>query len=164
MWKDIIGWEGLYQVNENGDVINKITKHVLVGDVNPASYSRVCLYCKQHKPPKQRFFRHRLVALHFIDNPNNLPEVNHKDCNTYNNNVKNLEWVSKKENELHSRMVGKKEYKPFVVIFQDEENITYNAKSELSHILGVSVCTIRYWLEGKNKGFLHYGIKEIHYI
>ena len=75
-----------------------------------------------------------------------------------------LEWVSKKENELHSRMVGKKEYKPFVVIFQDEENITYNAKSELSHILGVSVCTIRYWLEGKNKGFLHYGLKEIHYI
>lgn len=55
MWKDIIGWEGLYQVNENGDVINKITKHVLVGDVNPAGYCRVCLYCKQHKPPKQRF-------------------------------------------------------------------------------------------------------------
>ncbi len=49
---------------------------------------------------------HRIVAITFLDNPNNLPEVNHKDGNKSNNNVDNLEWVSREENQLHAFATG----------------------------------------------------------
>lgn len=48
---------------------------------------------------------HRAVTLAFLPNPNNLPEVNHKDGNKLNNHLSNLEWVSSKENQLHASFV-----------------------------------------------------------
>ena len=108
MWKDIIGWEKYYEINEHGDVRNKLTKHLVIGDKNSVGYMRVCLYNKNHNPKKQRFFRHRLVATHFIQNPYNLPEVNHLDTDITNNDVSNLEWVTRNENEQHSRLLGHK--------------------------------------------------------
>lgn len=48
-------------------------------------------------------YLHRIVAEHFIENPNNLPEVNHKDGNYYNNIASNLEWISKQDNMIHAR-------------------------------------------------------------
>ena len=62
IWKDIKNWEEFYEVNEFGDVRNKITKRFLIGDINSSGYYRVCLYNKTHFPEKERFFRHRLVA------------------------------------------------------------------------------------------------------
>ena len=56
----------------------------------------------------KRFQVHRLVAEAYIPNPNNLPEVNHKDGNRANNNVSNLEWCTRSENALHSTRVLKK--------------------------------------------------------
>lgn len=99
MWKDIQGWENLYEVNQSGEVRNKLTHNLIIGDINSGGYCRVCLYNKNHTPSKQRFFRHRLVANAFIPNPDNLPEVNHKDHDLKNNCVKNLEWCTKRENE-----------------------------------------------------------------
>ena len=52
-----------------------------------------------------------MVALNFLPNPNNYPEVNHIDCNRLNNKVDNLEWVSKEQNILHSFKYGKKSNK-----------------------------------------------------
>ena len=52
---------------------------------------------------------HRLVAECFIPNPDNLPQVNHKDCNKSNNSVDNLEWISKAENIQHSHASGRME-------------------------------------------------------
>ncbi len=62
-------------------------------------YKRVTL-CDQGKT--KRFLVHRLVAMVYLPNPDNLPQVNHKDGNKCNNSVENLEWVSAKDNNLHS--------------------------------------------------------------
>lgn len=53
-----------------------------------------------------RKYVHRLVAEYFLDNPDNLPQVNHKDCNKSNNHVSNLEWVSAADNIRHSHKCG----------------------------------------------------------
>lgn len=165
MWKSIKGWEGLYSINENGDVKNDITGNLIKGDINSSGYYRVCLYNKNHKPSKERFFRHRLVAIHFIENPYELKEVNHIDGDKSNNHVNNLEWVSREENELHCRKVlNNKEYKPYKVIYSDDNEEIYETKSELANKLGVSGACIKNWLHGKTKGYVNYNIKEIKYL
>ena len=110
------------------------------------------------------FFVHRLVAESFISNPNSLKEVNHKDCDTSNNHYTNLEWVNKKDNELHSRKYGSKVYKPFIVKYQNGKSKTYESRSDLAEELKVSRECIKFWLHNKNKGYIKHGIKEIYYI
>lgn len=165
MWKNIKGWEGYYSINENGYVRNDITGKLIKGDINSSGYYRVCLYNKNHKPSKQRFFRHRLVAIHFIDNPLNLEEVNHIDGDKSNNSRDNLEWVSRKENELHCRKeINNKEYKPFKVCYFDDNIELCDTKSDLASKLNVTTACIKNWLHGKSKGYMNYGIKEIKYL
>ena len=165
MWIDIIGWEEFYEVNENGDVRNKKTKNILIGDKNSIGYPRVCLYNVKNVPVKQRFFRHRLVASHFLDNINNYEEVNHIDSNIENSNYKNLEWCDKKYNELHSRKNpnSKKEYKPFDVIFDNGEILTFNSKYDLANMLHVSHTLVKLWLHEKSETYKKYKIVEIKY-
>lgn len=164
IWKDIHGWEQFYQVNENGEVKNKTTGKILIGDKNSEGYCRVGLMAKNHVPVRQRFFRHRLVAEHFIPNPNNLREVNHIDCNIENNQKDNLEWISKKANELHSRIYGSKEYKPFKVVFNNGAIEKFNVKEDLAVKIGVTRTAVKYWLQDKNHGYLNHGINSIQYI
>lgn len=92
-FKEVIGYEGLYWVSNLGNVKSK--KQQLKPCVGVYGYPVVNL----RKQGKQKTFTvHRLVALHFIDNPNNLPQVNHKDeCKT-NNCVTNLEWCTLQQN------------------------------------------------------------------
>lgn len=109
IWKDIAGYEGLYQVSNLGSVKSIDRKvfgkeHLFVqfkkGKIKKAhlsgkGYLKVVLY-KENKP--KRCYVHRLVAETFLNNPNNLPQVNHKDENKLNNNVSNLEWCTNKYN------------------------------------------------------------------
>ena len=62
---------------------------------------------------------HRLVAKAFIPNPYKLPEVNHKDCNKYNNKVTNLEWVSKHDNMKHASIYSYKHREELSPLTQD---------------------------------------------
>lgn len=164
MWKSIKEWEGLYSINENGDIKNDKTGKLIVGDINNCGYYRVCLYDKQNNR-KQRYFRHRLVAMHFLDNPNNYEQVNHIDGDKTNNNVNNLEWVSARDNDLHCMKVLKsRPYKPYKVVYANGEVVVYETKSELATILGVTITTIKHYLHGKSKGYLNYGIISINYI
>ena len=98
IWKDIIGYEGFYQISSYGNVRNTKTGQTLTGDVNNIGYRRVFLYA----PVRKRFFVHRLVAEHFCDGYAEGLVVNHIDGNKMNNNYQNLEWVTRSENDLHA--------------------------------------------------------------
>lgn len=161
MWKDIPEWESYYEINENGDVRNKLTGNYIKGDINNAGYYRVCLY---HKSKKQRFFRHRLVAQLFIPNPNNYPEVNHINGNKSMNNKHNLQWCDRIYNEREAHRLEIKQYKPFKVLFQNGEIKHYEFAIDLANELGLTKRTIQNYLQGKSKGYIKQGIKEIEYL
>ena len=116
IWKDILGYEKLYKVSNTGKIesagrlVEVEVKHRykydrIVGHVelqprpNKKGYLRVCL-SKNKK--KKDLYVHRLVAEAFIPNPENLPEVNHKDGDKTNNNDWNLEWTTHKNNQQHA--------------------------------------------------------------
>lgn len=165
MWKDIKGWEDYYEVSDQGEVRNKLTQNILIGDINNCGYYRVCLYNKNHVPPKQRFFRHRLVAEHFIPNPQKLEQINHKDSNKANNTVDNLEWCSPRENTIHSILNGKAnyKYKPFIAIFENGQEKQYNTTTDLiNDIPKLTKTIILSWFNKGCKSYTKYGIKEIY--
>lgn len=95
IWKDIDGFEGLYEVSTKGRVRNKKTNRIFIGKNNSAGYRAVTLKGNDYNI-------HRLVALAFIPNPQNLPQVDHVDENKGNNDVSNLRWVTSSENVRHS--------------------------------------------------------------
>lgn len=120
LWKDIKEYEGCYQVsnlgriksldrmtnNQYGEYFMKgrILKNSIIKD---KGYCRVSLNNGNGKISKRV---HRLVAEAFIPNPENKPEVNHKDGNKLNNCVSNLEWCTNKENIEHSIRTGLKKH------------------------------------------------------
>ena len=108
IWKDIEGYEGYYQVSNIGRIKSLSREKIMPNGTlcftkerilnlnkNINGYMSISLY----KNNKRETFRiHRLVAIAFIQNPNNLPDVNHKDENKENNCVDNLEWCDKTYN------------------------------------------------------------------
>lgn len=94
-WVDIKGYEGLYQVSNYGKIINIKRNKELKLHKDKYGYLKVTLSKNNFK---KNFLVHRLVALAFISNPNNLLQINHKDENKMNNCVDNLEWCNAKYN------------------------------------------------------------------
>lgn len=95
IWKDIKGYEGIYQISNLGRVKNKLTEEIKKQSDNGNGYKNVNLW---NKNKGQTFYIHRLVAEAFIENTLNKPEVHHIDSDRSNNDVKNLAWVTTKEN------------------------------------------------------------------
>lgn len=112
MKKKITDYESYY-IYSDGKVFNSSTGKFLKGSIGEGGYHYYRL-SKNNK--KKMFYAHRLVAEHFIDNPNNLPIVNHIDGNKLNNNIENLEWSSYSSNVKHAHQnnlissCGKREY------------------------------------------------------
>lgn len=98
IWKDIVGWDGLYQVSSFGRVksFRKKEPHILSSCVGKHGYNVVLLHDGKGKRKNERV--HRLVAQAFIPNANNYPYINHKDENKTNNCVNNLEWCTAEYN------------------------------------------------------------------
>lgn len=111
VWKDVKGYEGYYQVSNKGRVrsvdriikmgkiTGKVKGKILKIQNDGHGYGQVSL----SREGKYKSYKvHRLVAEHFVPNPNNLKHVNHIDGDKTNNNADNLEWVTQKENNQHA--------------------------------------------------------------
>jgi hypothetical protein len=110
IWKDIIDFEGRYQVSNlgrlkslQGNFPSKRKEKILKLSLKNG-YPKTLLW-KDSKATTARV--HRVVAFAFLDNPYNKPNINHKDGNRANNVVENLEWCTQKENIHHSRNITK---------------------------------------------------------
>lgn len=103
VWKDIKGYEGLYQVSNLGRVksLKHLKEYFLTYRIEGKGYASVALF-KGTVSSRKSYKVHRLVADAFIPNPENKPQINHKDGNKLNNSVENLEWVTNQENIVHA--------------------------------------------------------------
>lgn len=106
---DIKGYEGLYKITITGVVKSLPKKHgrseeFILKQKKDVGYWRVAL----HKSGVIKYLLvHRLIALHFIPNPKNKPQINHKNGVRDDNRLENLEWCTTSENGLHSyRVLG----------------------------------------------------------
>ena len=161
-WVDVPDWENYYEISDEGKVRNKLTGHIISEDrSNRSGYVRVTLY---KKPLKKKFLLHRLVMLSFCGSCD--LEVNHKDSNKMNNSLDNLEYVTRKENELHCRMYGNKKhlYKPFIVEFSNGVVVECSSRKELADMIGVTRECVKNWLHKKTRGYDKYGIRNIEYV
>lgn len=145
-WKDIKGYENYYQISNNGQVKNIKTNKILIGDINSAGYKRVILYT----PNKKRFFIHRLVAEHFCNKPLNYKGlvVNHIDGNKLNNDYKNLEFITRSENDKHAFKLNLRkpypaQYKREVIAIKNDEIILFNTTLECSKYFKTTPASIR---------------------
>lgn len=152
VWKDIEGYEGLYQVSNLGRVKRVTTGRILKGMVSGSGYIQVDL-SKQGATSKKLI--HRLAAQAFIPNPENKLEVNHIDEDKTNNKVDNLEWATRQENNnhgTHNEKVSKSNSIPIIAThIKSEDSKEFYGASECARQLGLSQSHISEVLKGKRK-------------
>ena len=151
IWKDVVNYEGYYQVSNLGNV--RSLPHITINQrkrkgrmrkpyTNWKGYLAVCL-CKDGKCKSYQV--HRLVAQAFLPNPNNYPMINHKDENKKNNNVSNLEWCDVTYNNNYgnrTKRARSKICKPVVAIrTSDNQQEHYLSLTEVSKTFRIHITT-----------------------
>lgn len=155
IWKDIVGFEGLYKISNEGNILSLLTDKVL-SPYNNKGYLMVRLY-KNSKPSS--LYVHRLVAQTFVENPNGYVEINHIDENKRNNHYSNLEWCSRVHNYNHGsrndRIGVASSVNKLIPVVQlsKEGNIinTFNSINEAGEYLGKNPSHISSCCTGKRK-------------
>ena len=128
VWKDVKGYENLYKISSLGRIKNAQKNTFLKQTNHSCGYLTVEL--RKNKIAKKRYM-HRLVAEAFIPNPDNLTQVNHKNENKKDNNIKNLEWCSPQYNSTYGTRLERfsKSKKKRVLQFDLDENFIKEWKS-----------------------------------
>ena len=161
IWKDIKGFEGLYQVSDTGLVYSIRRKKILKPKTDRYGYYAVGLWKGDKKYPKTI---HRLVADAFVEKAEGCDVVNHLDCDKKNNNVANLEWTTVQKNTKHAydnikkyhdhvqrvNKLGIEARKIKIDAFYNGEYIgSFNGKKEVAERLGISEKTVYNRLHGR---------------
>lgn len=149
LWKECPGYEGRYMVSSFGRVKRQAysivyvngrehfyEEEILKPQLTKQGYYRIELVSPSGKPKKE--FVHRLVALAFIENPERLPFVNHKDENPQNNYVGNLEWCTPYYNTHYgtrNERIAATLSKPVKCV---ETGVVYKSQQEAEEALGIS--------------------------
>ena len=142
-WRSIEGFDN-YLVSNKGRVMNSKTGRILKPADNRQGYEQVIL-CKDGKGTNKRV--NRLVAQAFIDNPNNLETVNHIDEDKHNNNVDNLEWMSRGDNVRYSLSKPVEQYD----LKSGELLATYPSTNAVERLMGFNQSTISKACRGQRK-------------
>ena len=136
VWKDVVGYEGLYKVSNKGNVYSvgrinsqckKIGGIILKPGYTRGGYLLVNL-CENGKVKSK--YIHRLVLEAFVENPNNLPEVNHLDEIKDNNELSNLEWCDSSYNINYGTRTERVSKKVRAVNVETGEVLTFSSISE----------------------------------
>lgn len=157
-WRDIKGYEGLYQVSNAGDIksLRKLKyngsgmffqKEMILSQTNTSTGYKKVELTKEGKRKSHRV--HRLVAEAFIPNIENKPYINHIDGNPINNKIENLEWVTQKENVNHAIDIGLKKLK-FEFNYKELHSLYIEQKCTLKDIAkyyNTNETTIRRYLK-----------------
>jgi len=161
IWKEITDYEK-YSISNLGRVKSN-QKHkkeiILKNRISNCGYNRVCL---QNKGNVKHISVHRLVALLFIENPKNKPQVNHKNLNKKDNRVDNLEWMTASENMTHS-VVNGRNLKHLTVIKLSSPPEIYHSIVEASKATGIDKKAIGNCIRGKSKTSGGYKWKKYEY-
>ncbi len=137
-WRPVYGYEGLYEINSDGDVRNLRytnkdgTYYVLKPRVGDTGYAMVSLTKPGNKTSKNKKL-HRLLMLSFVGPDPDRPVVNHKGGNKLNNDLSNLEWTTSSENNIHAIQTGLRSYdkirREYHVVVDDLDFTALGAKA-----------------------------------
>ena len=129
-WKVIDGYNNNYSVSNKGNVKNNNTERILKQTINRDGYHRLSLYVDR----KQKTVEiHRLVAIAFIPNPENKPCVDHINNNKIDNNVNNLRWATRSENQ-HNHKLSKANTSGVKGVSYDKRKKKWKAQIKLDGI------------------------------
>ena len=145
--KDIKGYEGLYAITSCGKVWSYKSKRFLKPRV-VKDYFKVTLY---KSGTGKEYFIHRLVAAAYIDNPLDLPDVNHKNERKADNYISNLEWISHEDNcnyGTRNQRAGEAHRKP---VYCAELDKVFESQSAAAAELGINIGSINSCLKGRYK-------------
>lgn len=150
-WKDIDGYEGMYQVSNLGNIRNSKGRILTIRH----TYDDYC-YVRLSRNGKRKYPKvSRLVAIAFLPNPSNLPQVNHKDENKDNNCANNLEWCDCKYNcnyGTRNERRAKAQSKAVIGIKEDSGLIVeFDSMSEACRQMGMSVGNLSTCCKNNNK-------------
>lgn len=174
-WKDIAGFEGYYQISNKArakrlsHMVNSLpgpTKRLVKGRILKQVKRRGYLFITlSNGPIKASGLIHKLVAISFIPNPDNLPQINHKNGIKTDNRIENLEWCTASENVQHAWATGLHSTNVAVVAIhkRTKEHKYFNSLSAAARGLSVDRSSVSKVAAGKTRSTRNWNIlKQIH--